>query len=156
MNKILFCRDPVRPLLKSSRNHQPSVFSFPDFTEQNEETQMVSRANSTDFLSSSSSMQSSPLLLPQEDMHVTKKTVQRAFNMLAAPPVCPPPPPPREPPAIPALPPHLQVRYMGLNSESLTSSYTQPTPLNPPHMGEQFESFPRRPPPIPARPGTTK
>jgi len=130
------------------------VFSFPDFTEQNEETQMVSRTNSTDFLSSSSSMQSSPLLLPQENFHITKKTVQHSFNMLTAPPACRPPPPPREPPAIPTLPPHLQAKYMGLNSES--SLNNQSAQLNPSQTGERFERFPRQPPPIPARPGASK
>lgn len=146
--------------MKSCKN-QPSVFSFPDLSEQNEEIKMSSRANSTDFLSSSSSIQSSPLL-PQEDLYMNKKTVQHAFNMLEPPPLRPPPPPPTEPPAIPALPSNMQlkssVHSMRNSSSQLSLNLNAPPPPvyppPPPILNNEDQiGILRQPPPIPARPG---
>lgn len=134
------------------------MFSFPDFNEQNEDINMSSRNNSTDILSTSSSMESSPLL-PQEEFLLGKKNVQHAFNFNAPPPNCPPPPPPVNPPAIPAYSANMQTKSNIIQTSasqiSLNSLHSQPPPSYPPPLPETcgaIDVLSRLPPPIPARP----
>ena len=150
-----------RPYLKSKQ--QNNVFSFPycDLNE-NEDVKMSSRTSSSDFFSTSSSMQSSPLLAPEESINHTNR---KPFNASVPPPSGPPPPPPDNPPPIPALPAHLQSKsssniiHHSSSQISLNSLNTPSPPVYPPPTSElkgvENAVLSRKPPPIPTRPKTT-
>jgi hypothetical protein len=141
---------PSFALLKQQQKQQFSIFSF---VEQNEEIRMSSRKNSTDFLSTSMSMQLSPLLSSEE---MSKKmTPRHPFNLVSPPPRIPPPPPPANPPRIPVNPLKSggqltpAVSQTSINSLSTPAPPTYPPPPSTHHTLFKASSMP---PSVPARP----
>jgi hypothetical protein len=132
----------LRPLLKQNKN-QFSVFSFPEFSMQNEEVKMSSRKNSTDLLSVNN-MNLSPLLVTDSKIG---KSSSSTFNMLSPPPLVPPPPPP-----LPSMPSHFSQSktnsQLSLNSPA-PPHYPPPPPLK---IASINGITSNTPPPIPARP----
>ena len=142
---------PSFALLKHQQQQQQ--FSMFSFVEQNEEIRMSSRKNSTDLLSTSMSMQLSPLLSSEE---MGKKMPPRhPFNLVSPPPRIPPPPPPANPPRIPVNPLKCGGQLTPAVSQTSINSLSTPAPPTyppPPTTHHSLFKASSMPPSVPARP----
>jgi len=177
-NNFLFSNNDC---FKTTKNKQFSVFSFPDFAENNEEIEILKKKTSS--TTSSIDILTPPpfnlqIKIPSSCSFTTNTTnnnnnnnddkkKNQIFNSILTPPPNTPPLPPSSPPQIPPLPAHLKYT----SSSSLTPAVSQtsinslmnipapplyPPPPVPPKQQQNFSNENSAsnlpPPPVPARP----